>query len=324
MAKTADPRLQEVFTLGMAEKAGLTRQQASRRVRSGQWRRLGSGVYCLTSTWDRADRRGRHLLEAEAACLRGAEDRCISHASAAAWHGFPLPFGETPVWLTGPPGTATDARRGINLQAATVTEADYEIRDAVRVTTVPRTVADCLRHLDLGDAVAIGDAALRREPKLVTQVEQVLDRCAGWPYVQRARLRLPLLDGRRESALESVSFTEMHSGGVVLPDMQVRIYDEQGRFVGRGDFWWEGTAVLGEADGLVKYGVGEDDDLAKSRRALVEEKRREDRLRRLGIHVVRWGLAELRDPGWVDWLKREIASGDPRGFRGRAVPTRWP
>ena len=122
-------------------------------------------------------------------------------------------------------------------------------------------------------------------------------------------------DGRQP--LESASFAEMLEGGVPLPDPQVQISDDRGRFVGRVDFWWKEHAVAGEADGLVKYGLLVDDDPVRARQALIEEKRREDRLRAMGVHVVRWGLAELRNPGWAAWLREELLCGDASRFRGK-------
>jgi hypothetical protein len=84
-----------------------------------------------------------------------------------------------------------------------------------------------------------------------------------------------------------------------------------------GDFYWKEHAVAGEADGLVKYGQLVDDDPAKARQALIEEKRRADRLRSMGVHVVRWGLAELRKPDWAEWLRGQLQRGDPSRFRGK-------
>jgi very-short-patch-repair endonuclease len=49
--------------------------------------------------------------------------------------------------------------------------------------------------------------------------------------------------------------------------------------------WWPGLGVIGEADGVMKYGSADD---------LIAEKAREDRLRALGLMVVRWTWDEIR------------------------------
>lgn len=321
---TADPDLPVAFTRALALEQGLSRDQLVRRLRSGRWRRLRSGVYCLDETWRAADRRGQHLLLARAAYLAFPEERCLSHVSAAAWHGLPLPFESTPVWLTGCPRRGTWYDDRMRVHAADLPAGHVTTEDGVRVTTVARTMADCLRHLTTEDALVLGDAAARRHADLRTDVQQVLDRCAGWPLVERGRQQLLLLDGRRESPLESASFATMIEHQVPLPEPQVWICDDDGRAIGRTDFWWKDRAVAGEADGLVKYDVGAGaGGAADGRTALVAEKRREDRLRALGVHVVRWGLAELRDPGWAHWLERELDRGDPGRFRGRTFTSRF-
>lgn len=314
---TADPALPEVFTRATALEKGLSHHQIVRRVRSGVFRRLRTGVYCLEETWQEADRRGQHLLMAKGVYL-AFPARCLSHVSAAVWHGLPLPFAGTPVWLTGMPKRGTWYDDQVRIQAAPLLRGHVIRTEGLKVTSLSRTVADCLRHLSTEDAQIIGDAAVQQNSGLRPQVEALLSTCTGWPFTERARHRLPLLDGRHESPLESVSMVEMREHDLPLPEPQVWIRDEQGWGVGRGDFYWQQYGVLGEADGLMKYDLGDDRD---GRRALVEEKRREDKLRALGLHVVRWGLAELRSPGWAQWLRAELRKGDPSRFRGSVQPS---
>ena len=80
------------------------------------------------------------------------------------------------------------------------------------------------------------------------------------------------------------------AGLAVAP--QVRIADERGNFIARVDFLVDGTRVIIEVDGTVKYAAGDP-------KVLWDEKRREDRLRRLGYLVVRVTWAQLERPGAV-------------------------
>lgn len=86
------------------------------------------------------------------------------------------------------------------------------------------------------------------------------------------------------------------------PESQVDIHDERGRLVGRVDFLWRDRATIGEADGQLKYTVGE---------VVYREKQREDRLRDLGFEVVRWDFADLRhSPGsTADRIRAAFARG---------------
>jgi hypothetical protein len=65
--------------------------------------------------------------------------------------------------------------------------------------------------------------------------------------------------------------------------------------IGFADFAWPG--VVGECDGRLKYA---------DRDVLWAEKRREDRIRALGLRVIRWGW----DDAWArpGWLCRRIGS----------------
>jgi very-short-patch-repair endonuclease len=73
---------------------------------------------------------------------------------------------------------------------------------------------------------------------------------------------------------------------------QVTITDRRGEFVARVDFLVDGANVVVEFDGKVKYAAGDP-------AVLWDEKRREDRLRRLGYVVVRITWADLERPGAV-------------------------
>jgi hypothetical protein len=94
---------------------------------------------------------------------------------------------------------------------------------------------------------------------------------------------VPLVDPRRESGLESLSYGHMVVAGLPLPELQVAILTPEG--VVFPDFLWAGQRVIGEADGLLKY-----DD----REALVREKLRQELLEALGFRVIRWTWQEMR------------------------------
>jgi len=87
------------------------------------------------------------------------------------------------------------------------------------------------------------------------------------------------------------------------PELQHEFYDSDG-FIGRVDMWWPDFKVIGEADGLGKY-----DDILDLR----AEKIREDRLRRLGLTVVRWTWDEI----WS--APREVVARIERGRRNPAA-----
>jgi hypothetical protein len=282
-----DPPLPVVFTLRDALRMGVSAAQARTRVGARRWHRLRPGVYCRVATWEAAGRSRRHALEAAAVALsrRSEIPSAFSHVTAAALLGLPVMASHLErVHLTVPPvlGASTrhdDVRQGV----AQLISDEITTRSGLPTTTAPRTVADCLRHLPPPDAVAVADAALHARLLTLDDVEQAVLRQSGWPYAAVAALAMPLLDGRRESALESRSAVVMHRFRLPPPACQVTVVD---------------AASVIEA-----------------------EKDRQARLEALGLIVVRWGWRHLEGdpPPMVGRLREALARGDGSGFTGRAA-----
>lgn len=277
---------------------GMTSDQVRQRVRSGRWARLASGVYLrdpVADPEDTAERRTREHAERAAAAARARPDCVIGFESAAVTHGLPLVTGVPPlVQLLVPEGDWTGIRAGIRYRACRLDPADVLAGD-LRVTTPTRTWLDIARTHRLPNALSCGDGALKLDLLTVDDTSWALSQLGSIRGVRLARTALSLLDGRRESPLESWSYAAFVAWQIPLPDSQVEIFDDEG-FIGRVDFHWPQFRVVGEADGRLKY---------QTQDALYEEKRREDRLRAGGLHVIRWG--------WTD-----LASGQDR-LRARVV-----
>ena len=137
------------------------------------------------------------------------------------------------------------------------------------------------------------DAALqKRKATRGEMVEAVLAGTHRVGIAQAARA-LGLSDGRAESPLETRGRLALVTSGLPRPQLQVEIHDAAG-LIGRVDGWYEEAAVALEFDGLVKY----TDPLYASTpgEALWMEKRREDRIRAVGIRVVRVANEDLGKP----------------------------
>jgi hypothetical protein len=310
------PDLPLVFTTEDLRRRGVSQEQADYRVRHRVWRRLQRGVYCSAATWEGASPEGRHLLAGLAMCRAAhGEQLVLSHVTAAVAHDLPVDLKAlTTLTATSPPARkrANDSDRHIYF--ASLPPVDRTTHLGAPVTTVARTVADCLRHLPRGDAVAVADAALHQGLTTLDDVRAVLLRQERWPFAAVAALALPLVDGRRETRLESKSAVVMDLHNIPRPVPQLRILDPQRRFVARPDFVWVEYGVVGEADGRVKY---------ENRAADViqDEKDRQAKLEALGLVVVRWGERDLygSEPVLVRRLNEAFERGDGRRFRGLAA-----
>jgi hypothetical protein len=312
-----------VFGSAEAEGAGLSARIVERAVRNGEVRRLARGVFVADSVWRHASRRDRHLLLVDAA-VRQQPRAVVSHHSAAILHELPLPW-HLPDWValtTDHSARTATPRTLLRLEPAGLPQAHVDKRADLAVTTVDRTVIDCLRELPLPDAVAIADAALRSGRVSLASLDVVRAAQRGWPYITKADRALPILDGRRENWFESWSFARLWLLGLEPPEPQVEVYDSRGRWLGRVDGLWIEAGVVAEADGSGKY-LGEFDlDGASGEaaaRVVLAEKVREDRIRDCGLEFVRWGVEDMaRDPQAVaERVDRARERGDFTRFKGR-------
>jgi hypothetical protein len=179
--------------------------------------------------------------------------------------------------------------------------------------------------------VPIADAALHIGLTTPDSIEDQLDRQRRWRGRPRAMKHLPLIDGRRESWLESYAFVLFDEWGVQLPEPQVWVLDADGLVVGRVDGAWIEDATVLELDGKAKYGTVEGNQVPKP---WLAEKVRYDRMGNLGLERIRLGLQDLlggptlvrrtvqarRDAGSIGRFSGTFRATDPTGLRCFRVP----
>jgi very-short-patch-repair endonuclease len=220
-----------------------------------------------------------YVLMACAAAVRLHRDAVISGQSAGLLHGLPIlgssPMATVTVPVSMPPRPSTPTVGGARLRRAAVCARDRSTWFGVSVTSPARTVIDLGRR-DVRDGLVAADAALAAGLVTRGELHNVLGRCTGWPGTRGARRAVELADGAAESALESLTRLCVLDGGLPTPELQVVVSD--GAWWCRVDMMWrEGRLVL-EADGMAKYRTIGD---------IRDEKRRQERLERLGYRVLR-------------------------------------
>lgn len=291
--------LPQPFSRAECLQSGVTARVLDRSLARGGLHRIGPGLYAVPG-WVGLPPWERHLALARAA-VRLTPDAIVSHASAAALLGLPMP--------PTPPPRATmtlldDRRTSLGDDWRQFhrgrTPPEHVVLSGGHPYLVPaRTVVDCMRDLPPGDALAVVDAALRKG--LVSGPDLVLMRRhqRRWPGISAADRILPLADGRRESWLESTSAWVMADWGLPPGIPQVVLRDSRGRFTARVDALWPELGVVGEADGMGKYLDDTSTDKPTAERAartVIAQSVRESRVRDLGLEVVRWDPPDLRTP----------------------------
>jgi hypothetical protein len=292
-----------VVTAAEALAHGWSYPELSRAVRRGDLHRLVSGAYVPRAAWEAWDDRARHVALARARVATREDGWALARRTAAVVHGVPL-LGRLPAQpqLVRARGGGHASSRYERL--ATLPPGDVQQVAGLPVTTPARTAVDIARDEPFRAAVVAVDGLLR-EGAQPEELAEVLHRSADWPGARAAAAVLAFADGRAETVLESISRVTCAALGLPVFEPQVQVWCD-GELLGRVDGLWAEWGVVGEADGLVKYG---------DREAVLAEKARQDRLDDLGLVVVRWG--------WDDTFHRTgtFAAKLERGRRRAATRT---
>lgn len=293
-----------VLTRADARSLWLTPAQIATAVRSGRWQRVAYGARVPVGELPFPGSPSRAALEV-ASALRVGDPRMVAVAETAALlHALPLivPAPQRPRLVL---PACDDLPDRHDVSRPRIPRSFVTRLHGVPVTTLGRTVVDVARYRGLPSGLVVADAALRRGLALA-ELNAAVDACAGWPGITSARRAAHLARRGSESPLESLGRLALVEAGLPEPELQVEVHDRRG-FVRRVDQLWRRQRVVGEADGLGKY-----TDAA----VLRAEKLREDRLRDLGLEVVRYTWRDVvRHP---DELAERIRRAFARSARRAA------
>ena len=245
---------------------------------------MRAGVYAVASTWRNLRPWERYLTRVHAFAILHP-DAIFSHESAAALLGLPI-FGEPRDVHVFDPGRSRSRRFGDVVVHTSEDVPEVHSAAGIRVVGAAHTALGLMRALPPAFGLAVGDAVVSgvRGFGITVQELQVL---AASQVNSRGRRRLkwlwPRINGRAESVGESVSRAVIEWCGFEPPEIQREFHLEG--FTDRVDFFWDGLRIAGESDGYGKY-LAETPERTVAR--VVDEKKREDRLRRHLGGFTRW------------------------------------
>jgi len=272
-----------ILTRADALALGYDDPRISAFIRTGQWRVVRRGAYVPATTWDASSERERHLLKVRAVSLKLGDRVAISHQSAVAVYGLPLDGLD----LRQVHITRTDACRArvvgaVHHHVARGSAQLVRLVDGMRVLDPATVVLEVAGAIGLFPAVSVLDAAIQHEYVDLDALNARMAQMRTWPGVSGAPRALALANGKAESVGESHCRLTLYKLGFPAPQLQVVFADGRGKFA-RVDMYWPEFGLILEFDGRVKYGrVGE-----TTAQTVFDEKVREDRLRALGLEVVR-------------------------------------
>ena len=215
--------------------------------------------------------------------------------SAAALLGLPL-FGQArDVHLLVPGGVS---RRYSDVVIHSYTCSD-EIVDlnGICTTGLLETATQLCRIVPPAFALAIADAVLRRlsAEGMTANLSDLAERAATSRGQRQLRWVAQRATPIAESVGESVSRAAIEWLGYPFPELQVTLTHEGHN--DRVDFRWRAHRIVGESDGYGKYDAS---NVAATRQLFVNEKLREDRIRRYERGFARWGWSDTMRPDRLD------------------------
>lgn len=215
---------------------------------------------------------------------------------------------------------ASRRRRGHAVVCHAVEDDAASVVEGIRVTSLERTLLDCLCQTDFQNGLAVADSALHWKLIARSSLQDCVDkRGAGRRGVRTAREVLRWVDGRSENGGESVARAVMIELGFAVPELQVEVADPlvEGA-TRRVDYFWElpdGRTVIGELDGRGKYKIdgGRAGDIDAAVKKMAEERLRETHLNLTDATVIRFSYRRAIDR---DYMRRLLTrAGVPRRER---------
>lgn len=280
----------------VAVEAGVTDSQLRRGVSRGELHRAHRGSYLPKAEFDALDKLAQHEVSIRAAVHAQGTPAVVSHQSAAVILGLPLwEVALDQVHLTRDrPGVGRRTAH-LHVHAAAPESVPVHRVGNLAVTSVSRTIFDLAVSVGFEQAVVIADAALHRGLTTKEDLAAELEHGRGRRGHEQAVKVIGFADQRSESVGESRSRVGMFRAQLTIPDLQVLFHRPDGSELARTDFAWAAARLVGEFDGLSKYGR-----LLRPGQTpadvYIAERIRQDALHDLGYEMVRWIWSELARP----------------------------
>lgn len=303
-----DPEWRDRFELAAFALTSAERNLLARSVTAGRLVRISRGAYVdAESRRSSPDDVYRDLVHARH--LVSPSPLLFSHASAAVLWRVPR-IGAWPhaVHVLSAGTSGRTGRQFVQHVGPAVISTDSI--DGVAVTSLARTLIDLARIGFVTNAVVAMDAGLAgirlgSRSHTVTRQELVdeLARAGSGRGIRAAGFAVGFAEARSGSPGETRSRVSIARAGLTPPVLQQRFVDDEGTMF--ADFWWPHNGVVGEFDGVGKYLREKWTDGRSAAQVVIDEKLREDRLRRQASRVVRWGWDVAGSPSRLGLLLRQ-------------------
>lgn len=266
-------------------------------LRDGMLAKVRHGAYTLAHVWAAAGSIERHRLKAHAVLRSHNTALTLSHTSAAVEHGLRLHGPDLGrVHVTSLDGHLGRTTRDIVYHEGKCREEELVTRHGVLLVNPVRAALETASLGNVPQGLVVLDSVLDLELGTLDEIHAGYELCQGHPDTRQLQVVVRLVRKGSNSVGESLSRHLMFQCGLPEPELQFEVYDAYGNLIGRTDFAWPEYGLLGEFDGLSKYGrLRRPDETVED--VVLREKMREDLLREVtGWLMVRLIWRELFTP----------------------------
>lgn len=296
--------------------SGMTDPQIDRLVRAKVLKRIRYGAYVDHDIWESLTPEDRHRLLARAVRARAHSNTALTHVSSLIERGIPLWGFSLDIVHTTRTGTGQRAgrrQRDWTPHRGILGPDDREELNGVIVSTAARSAFEVSTIGGVERSLVAVNRLLHAKAMTLEEFSAQAEAHRDWPGSLTTNLVVHLADGRLESVGEDRFSYVVHKQGLVRPEPQYEVFDEQGALVARVDFAWPDLGVFVEFDGKAKY-LRYRRDGETLEEFLMREKEREVLVCQLtGWTCVRVMWADLAQPELLASRIRKVMAARNRG-----------
>jgi hypothetical protein len=288
----------QVFSRGEALEHGYSDDEIQILLRAREIVRIRHGAYTFTDVWFAADEIEQHRLRAHAVLRSHGTRLALSHTSAAVEHGLRLFDPDLRrIHVTCLDRPIARTTKDIVYHQGRCPDDDLTHVGGQLVVVPVRAGLETASLTHRAGGLVVLDSVSDLKLGSLDEIHRAFEAMTGWPNSRKLQITVRLTRKGANSIGESLGRHLMWTQHLPEPRLQFEVRDQWGRLLGVTDFAWPDYGVLGEFDGMSKYGrlrrEGETPGQAVER-----EKKREDRLREeTGWLMVRLIWSELFHPG---------------------------
>lgn len=270
-----------VFTADQARAEHFTDRQVRRRIQAGHWRPVAGRAFGAGEPRPGARAPAWSAFQLGMAASLTVPRAVVSHQTAAAMHGFPVPDDACAhVIAHGRHGRVRD----VSVHRLRLTDHETEeTRGGLLVTTQQRTALDLLGVLTPGQALDLWAWLSTRQVLVVDELRTAVEERRGWTGTPALRSLLDFVADGAVSVAERRLHELLRAARIGGWEAGVTLSDGAG-VIGVVDVLFRSAALVIEVDG---FGVH------SSQKRFVADRRKQNRLTAGGYRVLRFTWDDL-------------------------------